>query len=343
MGNTSHDLTGELREITAALLDVERNLYTLHHEVRRLKDVYLKAAKDFRPLQENIGDGEIMTETGIAISPTMAAMCVDDNSRTIQFIRGANTAIRERRDREPGRPVRLLYVGCGPFAALVTPLLSIYSPSELTVRLVDISKKSLDTARTVIGSLGLSESVTKFENADANDLDIADQERPDVILLEILRATLKAEPQVAVSRTLMSRWPTSLLVPEQIDIRLTLVNVAREFAFDGAELKLDRIELGTVFTLSRDSIAAWIECGDEQLPAATVKLPEYDENRYTPRLFTDISVFGEHRLSNRDSGLTIPKPLGRHGEFGPGDTVRFRYILGNEPHLSAEKVTSGLE
>ena len=71
--------------------------------------------------QEDISGGETLTSNGLALSPTMAAMCANDFVRTIQFIRGTHAAIADIRERFPDRPARVLYAGCGPYATLAVP------------------------------------------------------------------------------------------------------------------------------------------------------------------------------------------------------------------------------
>jgi len=332
----------KLRDLTQMILDHGRAVQTLRTPVRELKNILQNATSNFEQLQEHIDEGQIFMSNGLAISPTMAAMCVDDFVRTVQFIRGTHAAILESRKRYPDRTVRVLYVGCGPFAALVTPLLSIFPSSELVVSLIDVNKRSLDSARTVIETLGLADSVERFENADASLIDLSGQACPDVILLEILRALLEAEPQVAVSRHLIQQSPDALLVPERINIRLTLVDQSKEFSFEDEVPKRDRVELGSVFSLDRPSISSWHPDERSLLPAATMQLPEYDESRYEPMLFTNIQVFGEHSLADYNSGLSLPKRLASLGRFEPGDIVKFGYMLGKNPHLFAERMVESV-
>ncbi len=327
----------ELRRLTTIILDNERPFHSLREEVLGIKRILADSSSVFDPVVENIADGEIKTPNGVAISPTMAAMCVDDFARTVQFLRGVHETILRCSEKSSGRPVSVLYVGCGPYAALATPLMSVLTPDQAVFSLVDVNPKSIASAKSVMEFLGFCDHVDEFRVADAASLDLGPIAPPDILVIEMLRALLKAEPQVAVSRHLIGQIPEMILVPGRIEIRLELVNIGSEFSPVGVEHKRDRIAVGNVFTLDQPALASWKGNSKDSIAAAAIRVPAFDKTRYTPMLFTDILVSGDHSLTDYNSGLSIPRPLSVLGEFESGDLIQFEYVLGEMPHLRAKK------
>ena len=272
----------------------------------------------------------------------MAAMCADDYMRTIMFLRGLHDAVVERLKRISGRPLRVLYAGCGPYATLAVPLMTLFPAEDVSVSLLDMNPVSIDSARSLVETLGLDAHVSGFLTGDAATYIIPLQDRPDVVVAEVMQNCLRNEPQVAVARNLLRQTPDALMVPEEIGIELELADMAPGFEAtpgnNGTErARRERIPLGRVFTLDREHIAEWEGICDTELPAGTLSLPHIDAC-YKPMLFTTIRTFGDHMLRDYDSGLTIPVPLESVAIAEPGDTIRFRYLLGAEPHLGGDRV-----
>ncbi|MBA3350936.1 MAG: hypothetical protein H0U23_00670, partial [Blastocatellia bacterium] len=128
----------KLSSATRSILDASRPAYSLRSEVLELKAIFEQAGGLAPDTSRDISSGETLTSGGTAISPTMAAMCVDDFARTVQFIRGPHAAIQAVRTKASDRPVRVLYAGCGPWAPLAIPLMTIFAPRDLHFSLIDI-------------------------------------------------------------------------------------------------------------------------------------------------------------------------------------------------------------
>jgi hypothetical protein len=271
----------------------------------------------------------------------MAAMCADDFVRTIAFIRGTHAAILDLRKRFTDRPVRVLYVGCGPYATIAAPLMSVLSSTEATFTLIDVHPESIRSAKAIIDTLGFADSVSSFETLDAASYRVSLDEPPDLILLEIMQACLESEPQVAITRHLLMQAPHAILVPEEICIDLTLVDPSCEFDLDGFEqnrdpLQRDRIPVASVFVVNRETVTSWGSNCKNRIPASIVRIPPSLEQRYQPMLFTVIRVYKGHILKDYDSGLTCPRPPSVEGTFRPGETIHFYYELGDHPRLKGK-------
>jgi len=320
-------MTERLRDVTRALLDPKRPAYTLRAEILELKSLFETASgKRFNDGDANIASGEISTSGGLAISPAMAAMCVDDFARTVQFIRGVHDAINDA-GATVDRPVQVLYAGCGPWATLATPLMALLGPNKVRFRLIDMHEQSIRSVRTMLDALALSDRIESIETADATSYRI--QSTPDIIIVEMMRSALEAEPQVAVAMNLMAQTPNAILIPSEISVNLALVDPAREFSFDTDLPDRDRIDIGPVICLNKQTLAAW----NQLLQPVSFRLPDFDEARYRPMLLTKVNVYGDHVLSDYDSGITAPVKLPIKKAACSGGNVELRYEISCRPGL----------
>jgi hypothetical protein len=253
-------------------------------------------------------------------------MCVDDFARTVQFVRGVDRAVRELKESVGTRPVEVLYAGCGPLAPLAVPLMSRFGPHHARFTLLDIHDSSIHAVESLIKTLSLENCVANLQIADASLYTTT--AKPDLIVIEMLRAALQSEPQVAVTRNLLRQAPDAVLIPQQVRVDLTLVDPRREHSTDGAPLQRDRVSIATVFRVAKETC---------DLPAVTVTLPDFDTTRYQPMLTTTIEIYQGIQLSDYDSGITLPKTLSALP--APGDTVEFSYETGSDPRVKMTGVS----
>ena len=146
-----------------------------------------------------------------------------------------------------------------------------------------------------------------------------------------MQRALDKEPQVSITTNLAPQLePGGLIVPEQIELYLTLMNLASEFSFDSSVPERQRRELGCVAVLNKSGI----QCNDITWPA----LPT--EN-LQPFIRTYIRVFGNVDIGDFRSGLTMPKPIclsdqhDQNWQLQPGQKLHFEYRLEPTPELIA--------
>jgi hypothetical protein len=192
-----------LKAATLTILDSTNPASSLRPEVLEIVNVFdASGGLQHRPAQEegaDISAGETLSVDGLALSPLMAAMCADDYKRTVTFIRGLHAAIAAYRTQVSGRPVRVLYAGCGPFAMLAVPLMAVLAAEEVTFELLDMHAESVASANSIIDSLELAASVSASHVMNASDYQIDRDRPPDIILLEIMNACLEKEQRTAGS------------------------------------------------------------------------------------------------------------------------------------------------
>jgi len=273
------------------------------------------------------GSTEIYLAYGKAISPLDAARCLLDIGRTKKFVDGLRTVVAERLRLTPGRPVHVLYAGCGPFATLALPLTTVFRPDELQLTLVDISDVSIRSAQRVVEALGLGSYVRAFHREDATTWRVPLEADINVVLVETMQRALTREPQVAIAWNLLAQLPDDVvLVPESILLSACLADIGAEVApeVDG----FDRVELGTVFELSSDAVRSWgprPADGRSILPAGRVRLPRAPSSGEALVITTHIRVHNDSELLDYDSGITWPHPVEDPPLLHPGRTITFEY------------------
>ena len=348
-----------IRRLTQRLLDERHPVFSLQPEVVELAEHLAQAAQFSIDLEGDITASESRSDHGLALSPTMAAMCAQDVCRTVGFLRGIHQAIQDvaERLRQSGQPtpVRILYAGTGPLALLATPLMSVHAADELSFVMVDIHRPSIAAVRRIVERHQWQGFVEALVQADACNYLIPAERRPHILLSETMNVCLENEPQVNLFRHLHAQAPDAILIPQRVTIEAALVNPALEFkvhevdqsaedqagaAQEWAQIRQQsRQYLGKVFELTAASIGTWPESETEYLPAACITLPQTMEARQqTPMLLTEVQIYGGHSLRPHESGLTVPRVLPWRQATGHGNVLQFRYRLGDCPGLQCNRV-----
>ena len=123
---------------------------------------------------------------GKALSALEAARCLLDYPRTTVLLRAVDAAIRARLQQQPG-PICLLYVGCGPFATLILPLLARYPAERLRVCLLDVHTQSLRSAEALCNAAGVTDRLLPRLCGDAAQLRLPRDLRVDLLLAELMQ------------------------------------------------------------------------------------------------------------------------------------------------------------
>lgn len=328
----------ELTAISRAILAPEGGLPDLIPQAQSLRNLFEELAHFRVDHGRDIGAGETRLDCGLAISPTLAAMCLREPFRTLAFIRGLAEAIDDAL--RPDRAVRVLYAGCGPYALLAVPLMTVFPREQVMFTLLDIHQECLDSALALIDTLGLTGHVAGGVCADATRYKIPPDGKPDVIVSETMAVCLRNEPQVSIARHLLAQAPEAQMVPRSVSVEVCLLNQDREHVLvppdHPGEIptpERDRVYLGKIFELDAAAIRSWRDVDGDRLAAALVKIPDQVESRYRPYCLTRIAVYGKHLLQDYDCSLTVPQPLGGRRSFEGGETLQFHYKLGSCPGL----------
>ncbi len=307
---------GQLREAA-------QQLYALFSEISNL------SMEDPRFTESTILPG------GKAISPNEAANCLLDFGRTAKFLGGVQAALIEAQRRFSNERLEVVYAGCGPFAPLLLPLLGLFDPQRLSITLIDIHKRSLESAQAIVNTLGLAQHISSYVQADAANY--LHHTPIHVLIIECMQSALEKEPQVAVTLNLAQQLhPEGTLVPEEISVELTCMDESKEFALGQTEAdvvaalattKRLRRGLGCVLHLSANSAATR---NAEDVFTAVIDVPEIEDGLRLV-LLTKVRVFGSIVLGDYESAITCPHPLEWLDETKHSGGLEFTYATGTRP------------
>lgn len=322
-----------LRELARAILAAGPDLRAAVGPIQELRSLAERLSGMDMSVELNIGDGQTWLPSGLAVSPVTAALCAREFLRSAAFIQGAARALERAATRCEGRPVRVLYAGCGPFAFLVLPLLALWPPGRARFTMLDIHAGALAPACRLVTALGLEAGVAGWVQADAAACRLDPDALPDVIVSETMSAALQREPQVAITRNLLGQAPQALMVPAEVRIDGVLCERP-----DGSAPWRASFGLGQVFALNAEAVAAWGAGpgAGASLPAATLSLPATLAPCNTLRLLTTITVFEDIVLARDDCSLNTPRYLPGKPAFEKGQRLRFSYRLGADPGIDVE-------
>ena len=297
----------------------------------------------------NAWAGDALLKDGVAISPAAAAHCVNDTQRSVVFIRAVYAAIKAAQARFSQGPVEILYAGCGPFATLLLPLLGRFDTNELTVHLLDIHQRSLDSVGLLISDFGLQAHRISCSQGDA--CDYQHPTRPHVIIAETMQKSLEQEPQFAVTANLAPQLhPQGIFIPQQIEVDLCLAKLKEETASVARGDTLDsdaliangkRHRLATALCLIPEQAASLLQqasknsAGLLELSPVHLTMPAAaDLSDFDPVLFTRVQAFEQHQLLDYESEITLPLHCTELTPMRAGERFQMNFQLGNYPKFA---------
>lgn len=296
-----------------------------------------------------IYDKDIPLENGIAISPCMAAHCLLLPLRTTMFIRGIKAGIDEGLNRFPNQPLQILYAGCGPYATLLLPLVTQYTPDQIQVTLLDFHQESIDAVKGLIGTLGLGDYFKDCIQTDATKYQHPQGQPIHMIVSETMTAALRSEPQVAVTLNLVPQLAKGgILIPQNISIEACLTDPTRERF--GEFIKRDdlgfpsrhdgayygRTKLSKLLTLNIQSgldIEKAQNWRQLNFPTRKVRITDYgiSDNHTRFMLLTHIHIFKGITIQDYDTSITCPFILDDLSGLPVGTIIEFYYSCLQKP------------
>jgi hypothetical protein len=322
----------ELKKITGILLDQNASFLQIRDACESLYNFFVTLSSFETPLDNSF----MPTRYGRALSPYVAALCIRDITRTRQTLRGVCRAIRDKLDQQR-KPVKILYAGSGPFATLVFPLTSIFSPEEIQLQLLEIHPASVAVLHKVIKQLGIDDYIYNVETIDATSFEVPREFQPDMVVSETMNAALQWEPQVGIMAHLISQVPKeTVMIPERITVDACLSTAVQ---IEGTALK----PLGTLLEFNSET-ARKINSNPALIPVMnegiTINIPEADRKFNLLILLTLIKVYKDIEIGYNESGLTVPiQQMERDrktGSFPPA--LLYKYYLGKHPEFVYERI-----
>ena len=317
-------------ELTGILLFEKENYGKLHQVLHALHDFYAQATGISA---EQTADRNVFLSTGKAISPGQAAYCLLDIQRTIVFLRGIHKAILQLKKDVDG-PVHILYAGCGPYATLLTPLTTLFTPQEVRFHMMDINQESLPSVDRLYTYLQMRDYIEEFICGDAAAYTI---EKPvHLIISETMQPALSKEPQVSIMQNLLPQLnDKGIFIPQEIIITAQLADLDKEMKARMEEgVDPERINLGTVYTIGMDNCCS-------QHPV-TLEIPLDSGTNDELYLFTQVKVFEDERLEPDTCSLTISYHIANIGPLR-GRHVQFEYVISQQPGFKWKVMENSLE
>ena len=274
---------------------------------------------------------------GVALSSLGAADCVDDHLRTTFFIKGVHTALTRLFDKNPGKPVNVLYAGCGPYATLLLPLLPLFPSTAINAIVLDINSPSLECVQNIIKAVGLQAHQLKLECADATTFTKPDDFEIDLCISETMHYALTSEPQVAIIKNLAPQLPAhGILIPQQISIDLAFSFFSKEPSLrEGNHIKAAatasyplRVPLGRLFTISKVHSP---HVKDGKFQSGFYTIPENFENCPDICLYTEVLIIEGISLKTAESYITNPYCVASLWNYSESESVRLTYDFSEIP------------
>lgn len=324
-----------LKSVTGALLSPVMDSSGISEAALSLKNLFSEAAA-FDEM-ETANQQNIPTKAGMSIAPRWAASCLNDGMRTRKFILGIRDAIEERLKMNPGRFVTVLYAGTGPFASLLTPLITVFTPAQLQMVLIEINPVSVHYLEKIIRHFGMEDYLIELVQADAGTYSIFDTQQPDIVVSETMDNALQREPQVSIVANLLSQCKLNpVLIPELIKIDVCLIGDTIKYP-DAIILLKTLIELDA-------EMAVRIKNNPEDItvlsPGIIVIIPELPLSEYKQLvLCTTIQIFEQHSLALNESGLTTPHILRMIDSFKKYPVrLLFQYHMESNPGFRVAEI-----
>ena len=330
----------KLSQVSSIILNNESSFGETFQAIKLYKELLQKATSLDFDGQESKED--IHTESGKAIGPTWANLCVDDLQRTLKFCRGVYKAVIEKRKANPNQKVHILYAGTGPFATLILPLTTVFTSSEITFTLLEINPKSFQALQETLAYFEIEDYISVLENEDATSYHLTSK-NIDIVVVETMMLSLKGEHQVPIVYNLMKQLPSeAILIPEDITLNLLAVNSERrhnnKITIQGPISYYK--QLGTLFKLNKDEIKQHSNSFFEAFPyyefkETRIEIPRNIIQNYNElHVETRITIFDDEILEIDESGLTVLDKIHQFKSMmAPSKYLVATYMCGQQPGL----------
>jgi hypothetical protein len=283
-----------VKEASSKLINCENDFYYMKQAVDNLYEIF----KTITDIDINdLNTGEIILPSGKAISPSSAAHCLLEMKRTAIFLRGIKKAIDNKGNNNTGT-INILYAGCGPYATLITPLLTMYKTNDLRITLLDINQTSLNSAEKLVNELRFEDFIDGYILADASGYKI--DKDYDIVISETMQACLKNEPQVSIMQNLIPQMKeNAIFIPQQITIDAYLKNPGRWDEEKAQRIGIESKFLKKIFSIDCNNL-------DSDKYRATVDIPDNLDGFIELMLHTTIVVFEDEILEVNNCSLNMP-------------------------------------
>jgi predicted RNA methylase len=281
-------------------------------------------------------DPHIQTDYGLAVSTESAAFCIIDFMRTRNFILAIKQAIEDKLTHHTNKPIIVLYAGTGPFASLIIPLTTVFSPDQVQFILLEINEASIVHLQKVIKKLEIQDYIINIIQADASTYCLAKEMEVDILVSETMKPALDKEPQISIISNLISQCKTDVtLIPESIKVDLAYLGKS-EIEMFAYESICELINFDT-------SMAIQLKKNKNEIPVfaegISVKINEQPDSTFSQlSLLTYIKLYKNIIMRYNESSLTIPFPIAKIESINFPVSYNIKYNIAKHPGFSFEKI-----
>ena len=275
---------------------------------------------------------------GLAVSPVSAGRCLLDSMRTRKFARGLRLALNHKLQSGSNKPLNVLYAGSGPYALLAVLMTPYFKPEELQFSIIDIHRKSVDSVKEIISQFNLSAYFKEVILSDAIKYKAAENNKPDVLIIEAMLNALQKESQVAIAANLAPQLSDDgIMIPEEITVTPVFIEIhIRNAMMLGNDIsnftQAASHPLAPAVKLNKASaIAASKNINRPFIPLVLKPEEDFLLPNYELELQTTIKVWGEEMLQLSDSALTMPLKIASGEELFGKKRITFNYNNGPLP------------
>jgi predicted RNA methylase len=278
----------------------------------------------------------IETNHGLAISTDAAAFCVIDFLRTRQFILAIKQAIVDKSTVYIDTPIIILYAGTGPFASLLVPLTTLFTPAQIQFILLEINTESIEQLKKVIDKLAIQDYIIDVVHADASTYRFADGIKADILVSETMKPALDKEPQISIISNLIGQCKTDVtLIPESIKIDLAYIRRHEEDMHRYEPIcELMNFDGNLAKTLHNDKNKSPIFSEGVVVHIDAIPLHEFSKISF----LTTINLYKNLLLGYKETSLTIPFTIKNVEALDLPVSLKIRYNIGKHPGFIVEKI-----
>ncbi|MDC7997937.1 phytanoyl-CoA dioxygenase [Gilvibacter sediminis] len=315
-----------LKTAVLSILEDPQNDQNLHGRLMQIHGLFSELTQVSGMDQEMEMMAAVPSAYGKALGINHAAQCLLDLRRTSKFLQGMQQAIALAKTRVSGRPVKVFYAGCGPYAPFMTLLTAIYSSEELSFSILEINERSLEAAKKLIQALELEEYLIDAYLADAVTFKVPEADQYDILFSETLDALLYRECYVPILHNMLPQFNDDIiLIPENVSLELSLIKPAAA----GSE---DREELHKKTIVNVSDLLGQIPQGDslpsvfKEVPVSLASMDDFE----SLIIDTRVKIHEDIVLERGESSLSLPLEMRLEKPF-PDSTITFNYQL--EPQI----------
>ncbi|KQO32172.1 hypothetical protein ASF10_21610 [Flavobacterium sp. Leaf82] len=312
-------------------------------------DEHVKRAKELSDFYSKISTvqhsktNETLVKGGIALSSSGAADCVDDYLRTVFFIKGIYKALTKLSDDFPERSINILYAGCGPYATLILPLLPLFDEDRINAILLDINAKSIESVQHLLSVTGLDKYQLQIIETDATTYIKPENFTIDLAISETMHYALTSEPQVAITRNIVSQLPAhGILIPQEIRIDLAYTFFDHEPSLKNAKQEVKghkqmqpyphNVFVDRLFTINKELFGSVIP--NSKIESNFYDLPANFDNNPDICIFTELKIFDNIELKTAESYITNPYCLVSRYSINDYSGIQLVYDFSEMPKWS---------